>query len=146
MNNLRQVRKELGFTQRCAAKLIGIKPEALCAYETGKLRPHQKMRDKIEQGLNRIIDWEPEFKLYTLKDAQRALHALVKCTSGLLNDEEHSAMIDAIIEQVQILKLLRKPKAPVVYGQVFRTETKKLMRTRYNGNNIAGNSSKPIYL
>jgi len=146
MNNLRQVRKELGFTQRCAAKLIGIKPEALCAYESDKLRPHQKMRAKIELGLNRIIDWETGFKLHTLKDAKLALHQLVKSVSGLLNDEEHSQMIDAIIEQVQILKVLRKPKPPVVYGQVFRSETKKLIRTRYNGNNIAGNSSKPIYI
>jgi len=147
MESLKQTRKNQNLTLVQVSQLTGISICNLSLYERRRQRPTEKIRNRIEHGLNLIIDWEPEFKLHTIKDAKLALHQLVKCTSGLLDDEEHSQMIDAIVEQVQILKLLRKPKAPIVYGQVFTTELKKkLMRTRYNGDNITGNSSKPIYL
>lgn len=145
MNTLKQTRLNRGLSQRQAAELIGIFPEALCAYETGNQRPHERMRNRIEDNLG-LVDWEPEFKLHTIKDARLALHNLVKCVSGLLDDQEHSQMIDAIIEQVQILKLLRKPKPPVVYGQVFRSETKKLKRTKYNGDNTSKGDPKAFYV
>lgn len=75
---LRQLRAQLGITQKEFAKRAGVTPASLSAYETGRKSPSVQIAAQIANTFETSLDWLCGIEVKAKKDNQSDDHELLK--------------------------------------------------------------------
>ena len=70
MNNLRELRKDRGWTQQELAERAGLSNVTISALELGNKSPRAEVRRKIEKALKSRVDWLSTIGIDTRKNGE----------------------------------------------------------------------------
>ncbi len=113
MDTLRQIRRNLGIRQADFKTLCGLSQKGLSRIETGRVRPKEKIRQRIEAQLG-PVDWlnGPAIKIhkthgFSSYECETAFRSLLnKLTS--LDQETRQAFIKYATKHLQDVTLYKK--------------------------------------